>query len=47
RQTVAADLSVGVAASNLCHWGNAAYRTARELRLPGDAGTRAAIESHV
>ena len=36
RQTTVADPSVGVAASNLCHWGNAAYRAARELRLPGE-----------
>ena len=47
RQTTVADLSVGVAASNLCHWGNVAYRAARELRLPGDGGSHAATESHV
>ncbi len=47
RQTVTADLSVGVAASNLCHWGNEAYRLARELRLPDGAGPRTATGFHV
>jgi len=47
RQTPTADLSVGVAASNLCHLGNAAYRLGRELRLPGDYGTQVMTQSHV
>ena len=35
RQTLAADIEVGVAASNLCHWGNTAYRLGRELVVSG------------
>jgi predicted dehydrogenase len=37
RHMPAADLSVGVASSNLCHWGNSAYRQGRELRLIHDS----------
>jgi predicted dehydrogenase len=37
RQTPAADLSVGIAAADLCHWGNAAYRAGHELRVSSTA----------
>jgi len=33
RQTPAADLATGIASSALCHYGNAAYRLGRELRI--------------
>lgn len=39
RQTTAAELSEGVAASNLCHWGNLAYRLNREYRPSADEAT--------
>jgi predicted dehydrogenase len=34
RRSPAANLSVGLASSDLCHWGNAAFRAGTELRLP-------------
>ena len=35
RQAPTAELSTGLASGALCHWGNAAYRAGRELRLEG------------
>ncbi len=35
RETPVADVNVGVAACNLCHWGNTAYRLGRELVVLG------------
>ena len=35
REAPATGIEVGVAASNLCHWGNAAYRLGRELVVSG------------
>jgi hypothetical protein len=34
RAIPSADLETGILASNLCHWGNIAYRQKRELLLP-------------
>ncbi len=44
RQTPAADLATGLAASELCHLGNAAYRLGREIRPSDlDAETQAIL----